>query len=127
MGNETSLCKYMKTWSEAKPGRADIAATIECIPATSIKLAKVIAHNSFNTCNGEPVTLNYDGDAQKPLDILAHQLFEDALRDAPVGLFASEESEEAILLDEHASLGVAIDPFEKNHYPLFASRTLLRN
>ena len=127
MVDETSLNKYLNTWSEAKPGRADIATTIECIAATSIKLAKMIAHNSFNACNGEPVTINSDGDAQKPLDILAHQLFENALRDAPVGLFASEESEEAILLDEHASLGVAIDPLEENHYPLFASRTLLRN
>ncbi len=87
----------------------------------------MIAHNSFNAFNGEPATRNSDGDAQKPLDILAHQLFENALRDVPVGLFASEESEEAILLDDQASLGVAIDPLEENHYPLFASRTLLRN
>ena len=112
MGNETSLNNYINTWSSAKPGRADIAATVECIAATSIKLAKMIAHNSFNACYGEPVSIISDGDAQKPLDILAHQLFEDTLRDAPVGLFASEESEEAILLDDQASLGVAIDPLD---------------
>ena len=93
MGDETSLNKYLKTWSEAKPGRADIAAIVECIAVTSIKLAAIIAHHSFNAVSDGPVSTNSDGDTQKPLDILAHQLFEDAFRNATVGLFASEESE----------------------------------
>lgn len=110
MVDETSLNRHLSKWSEGKSGRADIVATIECIASTSIKLAQMIARSSLNAVSGDSAGINSDGDTRRPLGIQAHQLFEDAFRNAPVGLFASQEVKEAILLDNQATLGVAIDP-----------------
>lgn len=112
MVDETSLINHLNMWSKAQSGRADIATTLECIASTAIKLAQIIAHSPFDATSGDPVSKNSDGETQKPLGIEAHQLFEDAFRNAPVGLFASQKVEEAILLDKHAPLGVAIDPLD---------------
>lgn len=112
MVDETSLMSYLNTWSQGNPDRSEIAATVECIAATSIKLSQVIAHSAFNAVSGDPVGENADGDTQKPLGICAHQLFEDALRNAPVGILVSQQIDEAILVDKQASLGVAIDALD---------------
>ena len=112
MVDETSLISHLSTWSKAQSGRAEIAATVECIASTSIKLAQLIAHSSLDTVSRDPFCVNSDADRSKPLSIQAQQLFEDALRNVPVGLLASQEVEEAILLDKQALLGVAIDPLD---------------
>jgi len=112
MLDNISLSSYLNTWSEGKAARIDIAETIECIALTAIKLAQMIACSPFDVSSEDSVSTNPDGDTQKSLDIQAHQLFEDALRDTAVGLLASEEVEEAILFDNQASLGVAIDPLD---------------
>ncbi|AJD45584.1 class 1 fructose-bisphosphatase [Rhizobium sp. SEMIA 4085] len=52
------------------------------------------------------------GDITKDLDVLADALFIDAMREAPVCLYASEELEDAALLDPKAPLAVAIDPLD---------------
>ena len=107
-----SLNKYLTRWSDTNQDRVDIAQTIECIAITSIKLAKLISLNSLREVNSLPMTTNSDGDTQKPLDILAHKLFEEAFQNTAVGLLASEESEEVLLLNERATLSVAIDPLD---------------
>ncbi|HEY1735632.1 MAG TPA: class 1 fructose-bisphosphatase, partial [Methylovirgula sp.] len=55
---------------------------------------------------------NHDGDAQKQLDILAHDLFVEALRRAPVAAVLSEEMHEPQSLQDGAPLAVAIDPLD---------------
>ena len=107
-----SLRQYLNKWVKADSTRDDLANTIQSIANTSVELAKVIANNSFEVFDNDSVGINADGDRQKPLDILAHRLFEDAFRDSAVALLASEECEEAILLNENASLAVAIDPLD---------------
>ena len=52
------------------------------------------------------------GDVPKELDLLADALFIDAMRQAPVCLYASEELEDAVLLDPAAPLAVAVDPLD---------------
>jgi fructose-1,6-bisphosphatase I len=112
MVDETSLVSYLNTWSKAQSDRAEIATTLECIASTSIKLSQIIGHSCFDTDSEGPVSKNSQGEAQKPLGMQAHQLFENAFRNAPVGLLVSQEIEEAILLDKQATLGVAIDPLD---------------
>ncbi len=102
MVDETSLISHLNTWSKTQSGRADIAATLECIASASIKLSQIIAHSSFDAVSGDPPSKNSRGEVQKPLGIKAHQLYEDVFRNAPVGLFASQEVEDAILLDNQA-------------------------
>ena len=55
---------------------------------------------------------NADGDVQKDLDVFADDIFLDAMRHAPVALYASEELEQPVLLDADAPLAVAIDPLD---------------
>lgn len=52
------------------------------------------------------------GDVPKELDLLADALFIEAMRQSPVCLYASEELDEAALLDPTAPLAVALDPLD---------------
>ena len=76
------------------------------------ELSRTIARYPGFSPVGEPGSKNSDGDTQSSLDIHAHELFKNALSSAPVGLFVSEESEAAILLNASKSLGVAINPLD---------------
>ncbi|RDW13868.1 class 1 fructose-bisphosphatase [Paracoccus thiocyanatus] len=58
------------------------------------------------------VGTNADGDGQKALDVMADDLFRDALAGAGVRWFASEEQDEAVALDPQGRLAVAIDPLD---------------
>ncbi len=61
---------------------------------------------------GAEVGTNTDGDGQKALDVLADNLFLDAFKTAGVRWYASEEQEEAQLLDPAGTLAVAVDPLD---------------
>ncbi len=106
------LKQYLDSWLITNVGREPICETVACIAATGIIFAQNIARYTVNSNSLRSVSKNSDGDVQTPLDILAHSLFENALRNAPVGILVSEESEEAIVLNQSASLGVAIDPLD---------------
>jgi fructose-1,6-bisphosphatase I len=55
---------------------------------------------------------NSDGDGQRKLDMVAEDLFSDALRGSPVAAYLSEEVEGAMLFDTDGLLAVAIDPLD---------------
>jgi fructose-1,6-bisphosphatase I len=55
---------------------------------------------------------NAGGDEQKALDLRAHEIFLDALKDAPVAALASEEADEPIAIAQGAPLAVALDPLD---------------
>jgi fructose-1,6-bisphosphatase I len=107
-----SLEQYFKSWSDGSSGCKQIASTVECLAAAATALAKIIAQTSVTSKPDDTVTKNSDGDTQAQLDILAHDLFENALGAAPVGLMVSEECAEAIVLDHSAALAVVLDPLE---------------
>ena len=46
------------------------------------------------------------------LDILANDIFIEALKETPVAIFGSEESDSVLRLNEEAPLAVAIDPLD---------------
>jgi fructose-1,6-bisphosphatase I len=112
MAEVISLKKHLDKWSELNSERIDIAEVIQCIAVTSIKLSQQIARSALDASSHDAVTENADGDIQKPLDILAHRLFEDAFWSTAVGLMVSEESEKAIVLNKQGSIAVAIDPLD---------------
>lgn len=61
---------------------------------------------------GAAVGTNAGGDGQKALDVMADDLFRDALAGAGVRWFASEEQDEAVELDPEGRLALAIDPLD---------------
>ncbi len=74
-------------------------------------LALTIARGSPRTLNA-PVGENADGDGQKALDVLADEMFADALRGCSVRWYASEEQTGVVELDRSGTLALAIDPLD---------------
>jgi fructose-1,6-bisphosphatase I len=109
---KVSLRQYLDRWSHAKTGREQIAETVECIATMGAVLAQIVARYSITSDSDHPRTTNSDGDVQTSMDILAHNLFENALRSSPVGILVSEELEEAVVLNQSRRLAVAIDPLD---------------
>lgn len=58
------------------------------------------------------VGINADGDAQKALDLQADAIFAKALRGTGVRWYASEERDDAAMIDDGGALAVAIDPLD---------------
>lgn len=102
--------------SYAGTADAERAAVREIIRQLSLA-AKKIHHTinqgtlgvSFAGMYGES---NAGGDQQRNLDVHADEVFLEAMRQAPVALFGSEESMSPIVLDVRAKLAVAIDPLD---------------
>lgn len=90
----------------------DLLATLVAIAGSAQALAKIIASGPLGARLDKEVGENSDGDAQKLLDVLADELFADALSAVPVRWYASEERPEIDLLNTEGSLAVAIDPLD---------------
>lgn len=93
--------------------RPAIAETIRQLARASLRVRDTINQgalgHAFNGSRGQP---NADGDIQKDLDVFADDIFMDAMRHAPVALYASEELDRPVLLDAQAPLAIAIDPLD---------------
>jgi fructose-1,6-bisphosphatase I len=76
----------------------------------ALALAGVIRRGD-NSLSAE-VGTNSDGDGQKRLDIQADALFRDALRDAGLRWYASEEQAEPIAMQPGGLFALAIDPLD---------------
>jgi len=99
-------------WLERCCPRPALAETIIGIAAAAAAVAELVAQGPLAGALGAVLGSNADGDAQKALDVRANEMFLDALRLAPVAVFASEEAETALALDPRAPLVVAIDPLD---------------
>jgi fructose-1,6-bisphosphatase I len=93
--------------------RQAVAATVRQLAGAAAKVRHAIEQGvlgaAFAAARGG---INTDGDTQKDLDIFADDIFLDAMRRAPVALYASEELEQPVLLDASAPLAIAIDPLD---------------
>ena len=89
-----------------------VAATIRKLTEAAVKVRHTISHGALGAAFAGTRGANSAGDVQKDLDIFADDIFLDAMRHAPVALYASEELEQPVLLDAGAPLAVAIDPLD---------------
>ena len=97
----------------AQAALAPVASIIREVASAAVEMADLVSLGRLAGEAGAAVgSLNRDGDAQKQLDVLAHDLFVDALRRAPVAAVLSEEMHEPQVLHEDAPLAVAIDPLD---------------
>ncbi|NIA68537.1 class 1 fructose-bisphosphatase [Pelagibius litoralis] len=112
MGEFASLSRHFEVWAAADPERRAIVQTVEALAGAAIQLATLIGQGALAGALAAVVGENSDGDAQKALDIRADELFLAALRATPVAVFASEENETALPLNDGGQLAVAIDPLD---------------
>ncbi len=90
-----------------------LAKTVRIIADTGIALATIIAGGPLGaTFADQEGNLNADGDAQRGLDLLADDRFLAAMSQSPVGLYASEELNQPVLIDASRPLALAIDPLD---------------
>ncbi len=87
-------------------------AIVGAIAAASVDIAETIALGAL--ADPEPLakSLNAEGDIQQAIDLAAQKLIVDALKFHSVRRLVSEESEQAIVLDEKGDFDVAIDPVD---------------
>jgi fructose-1,6-bisphosphatase I len=107
---EMFLSRYAA--SEA-PLAAEIAATVATIAETGIALAATISEGQLGTAFAEKHGgANTDGDLQRGLDLLADDRFLTALRDSAIGVYASEELHDPVIVAAGRPLALAIDPLD---------------
>ena len=98
--------------SQGTGPQAAVATVIRRLAAAAVQLRHTIGQEplaaGFRAKHGS----HGEGDDQKGLDVHADRIFLEACRNAPVAVYASEEQKDALLLDGHAPVAVAIDPVD---------------
>ncbi|WP_395666604.1 class 1 fructose-bisphosphatase, partial [Methylocella sp.] len=107
------LSAHLERAVDANSGLKAAAQTLAEIAATGAKMADLIGLGQlYGKLGAARGTANSDGDAQKELDVLADEMFVEALRRAPVRAVVSEELKETVVLDEKSPVVVAMDPLD---------------
>jgi fructose-1,6-bisphosphatase I len=109
-----TLDAFLNSYARGESERhAAVAATVRKLTEAAVKVRHTISHGALGAAfAGTRGSTNAAGDDQKDLDVFADDIFLDAMRHAPVALYASEELEQPVLLDSSAPLAVAIDPLD---------------
>lgn len=95
-------------------GASAVTAAILGLSEAAIKIARLAAFNGLSDDNLGALAggINEDGDDQKQLDVIADRLVQEALSDAGVATYFSEEQSAPIGLHNGGALGVACDPLD---------------
>jgi len=115
IAREMTLEKFLRAAAQCS-NNTHMRAALELlgiIAKAGTQVADVVALGHIAGSRAAPTgSANFDGDAQKRLDILANEVFIQGLRRAPVAAILSEELAHPLALDAAAPLAVAIDPLD---------------
>ena len=103
------LSKYLSEYCK----ESNLNKVIINLSSAAIQISKII-RNLNNDINNKGVseTKNFDGDVQKPLDILSDEILMQYMSNAPVSGYASEEQEGFVDLKNNHDLIVIADPLD---------------
>jgi fructose-1,6-bisphosphatase I len=90
----------------------DVAKVVGQLADAAARVAAAVADGSRNAAFANEGAVNVQGETQKFLDVLAHNLFMAAAREAGVNCLLSEEEEEAVALNPEGTIALAIDPLD---------------
>lgn len=100
----------------AASGALHAQAVVETIAAMgrgAVAIRNVVTLGALGAAfSGSSTATGGGGDIPKDLDLHADELLLEAVRTAPIALYASEELEHPILLDKSAPLALATDPLD---------------
>jgi fructose-1,6-bisphosphatase I len=108
----STLAEHLDAWAGAHSGRRAIALTMRALADASAELSGIVAQGPLAGAGHEILGASDDGDGQKALDVRSNELFLRHLKPCPVAAIASEEMPDAVVLDAHAPLAVAMDPLD---------------
>jgi fructose-1,6-bisphosphatase I len=115
IAREMTLEKFLREAAKRRDDAHFRAALqlLGMIAKASRQIADVVALGQIAGSMGAATgAANFDGDAQKRLDVLANEVFTQGMRSAPVAAILSEEMARPLALDATAPLAVAIDPLD---------------
>lgn len=107
-----ALSRHLSGWAGTDHQRRALTGIVEAIAAASVPLARRLALGALQGDPAAPVGTNDSGDAQKALDVAAHDRMLAALAAASVARVLSEEAADPIRLSEGGLYDVAIDPVD---------------
>ena len=110
-----ALTDYLETYRRAAPTalRDAVADAVLALAQAAVAVAGEIASGSLSEAFAEaPGTQNAGGDKQAGLDIYADEHFLTAAGRAPIAVYASEERDHPVVLDDKALRVLAIDPLD---------------
>ncbi|MEP0209592.1 MAG: class 1 fructose-bisphosphatase [Paracoccaceae bacterium] len=90
----------------------DLVRTVEQMATVMVEIAKRIARGGIDENLADARGTNLGGDGQKALDVIADDAFMEALKQSDVRYYASEEQDDAVILNPKGSLALAIDPLD---------------
>ncbi len=109
-----TLDQMLTDWAAQKAGIGDaVARTISQLAQAAVTVAETVGQGALGAAfAGQRGETNAAGDIQRNLDVHADELFINAMRLAPVAVYASEELDAPVLLDAAAPIALAIDPLD---------------
>lgn len=119
IARDMTLEKFLRAAAKHSDSK-HLAAALELlgmIAKAGIQVADIVALGQLAGSVGATMgtntgSANFDGDAQKRLDVLANEVFTQGMRRAQVAAILSEEMAHPLALDATAPLAVAIDPLD---------------
>ena len=114
--NPITLSRYIMDETEARhPGSASLAFILQSIAVASKVIANAVARAGMQGLGGLRGEVNIQGEDQKKLDVLANDVFINALIGSKkVSVMVSEENELPIVVEglTHARYAVVFDPLD---------------
>ncbi len=107
-----TLDDHLRAFARADATSDAVASVVARLAEAAISLADLAAQGPLAGPMAAVLGRNGGGDEQKALDLVAHELFLNALKGTPVAALASEEADEAIGITGGGPLVVAIDPLD---------------
>ncbi len=107
-----TLEAYLADWALQISQRQAIARTVMALAEASVATSELVARGALAGELSSVTARAGEFDEQKAIDVLANDMILNALKQAPVAAFASEELVEPVALDPSAGLLVACDPLD---------------
>ncbi|HUG61371.1 MAG TPA: class 1 fructose-bisphosphatase [Methylomirabilota bacterium] len=112
MNEAISLDQYLAAYAGADPLRLAVARAVAGFAAAGIEVAGLVARGPHALGHAEVIGAGGGGDAQKALDLVAHDIVRARMLEAGVGPFGSEEADDPEVLVADGLVAVATDPLD---------------
>ncbi len=108
-----TLDAHLDSFAATGGERSEVAKTVGLLAEAALKVRKIVKEGALGVAFADSRgAAHATGDTQKDLDIVADDIFLDAMRRAPVAYYASEELANPVVLKRDAHLALAIDPLD---------------
>jgi fructose-1,6-bisphosphatase I len=112
MAELLTLEVYLDLCAARNPALLPVCRTLADLAQAGRRIAKTLGYGPLAGKLGAKIGESLDGDGQKVLDVIAHDILREALSNGFVRDFASEEAPAPEILDPAGTLAVAVDPLD---------------